>query len=444
MIVNNVEIPASIEDNTIKFKKITYVGSRGETREWQINIKLLFDEKYVRIDKKLFTADLTNYKAEITVSSYVKKDGKENIDRIITPTYVTDGKNLGKKNATNCLTQAIKDANGIYNKHIKKVKIVSDVKQRILPMLVKKMDDTPSSTLKSEDFKNGLTLQPKLNGIRAVIYYENNTVIMYSRTGHNFSGKTQIEEEMKHIFHKFKTPYFDGEFYTHGLDLPTISGQARKKDDEKSLCYNVFDVFFPNNMEMKSRDRQKYLDKVFENEYEFIKRVPNHEVKSYSDIKRLTKKYLNEGKEGTIIRKDDGVYQPGYNGYHSSLILKVKPILDSEFKVVGFTKGIKGKDKGAIIWICEVENPVDPNDNTFTVVPKGIDHKTRYDLYNCLSQNEEKFNSHIKGKYMTIEYAEISNKTGKPLQPRAVAFRTYEEGVDVVKEILEWCFARNE
>jgi hypothetical protein len=43
---------------------------------------------------------------------------------------------------------------------------------------------------------------------------------------------------------------------------------------------------------------------------------------------------------------------------------------------------------------------------------------------------------------MTIEYAEVSNKTGKPLQPRAVAFRTYEEGVDVVKEILEWCFAR--
>jgi hypothetical protein len=94
-----------------------------------------------------------------------------------------------------------------------------------------------------------------------------------------------------------------------------------------------------------------------------------------------------------------------------------------------------------------VPQPVDPQDATFTVTPKGMDYKTRYALYRCLSapvagpdgSRVTRFERDIAGLPLTVEYAELSKKTGKPLQGKAVAFRTYEGAVDPVRALLAEC-----
>jgi hypothetical protein len=129
--------------------------------------------------------------------------------------------------------------------------------------------------------------------------------------------------------------------------------------------------------------------------------------------------------------------------------VKIKPIFDDEFTVVGYTQGTRGKDVSAVIWECEVPKPVDPRDRLFTVVPKDMTYEDRYAVYKCLGTLVDgpngakitRFERDIKGLPLTVEYREMSAKTGKPLQAKALAFRTYESGpaADPVKALLDEC-----
>jgi len=51
-------------------------------------------------------------------------------------------------------------------------------------------------------------------------------------------------------------------------------------------------------------------------------------------------------------------------------ILKLKPIYDDEFEVIGYTEGSKGKDVGCVIWICQVNSVIDPDDTILMLLPK--------------------------------------------------------------------------
>jgi hypothetical protein len=62
----------------------------------------------------------------------------------------------------------------------------------------------------------------------------------------------------------------------------------------------------------------------------------------------------------------------------------------------------------------------------------------RYKIYRCLGVNVaadgtppvSRFERDVIGKPLTVEYKELSPTTGKPLQAKALAFRTYESGPD--------------
>jgi hypothetical protein len=167
------------------------------------------------------------------------------------------------------------------------------------------------------------------------------------------------------------------------------------------------------------------------------------------EVEALTKRFLAEGYEGAIARKDGAGYRYSYSGYHSSGLLKIKPLFDSEFAVVGFTQGTSGKDVGALVWVCEVpeEGAPDPADRAFNVVPKNMTYADRYALFRCLGargpDGRTRFERTLKGLPLTVEYPELSAKTGKPVQAKATVFRTYEgEGGaagDPVRRLLAEC-----
>lgn len=427
------------------FPQLEYTNARGANQQWTIMVRLLHNEKYIAINQSYLDSpvpELDEYVAEITVKA-LQDGGKI---REIVPTYVCDGKNIGKKNATNCITQALRDALGLYNKQVKRYG-PADLDMRPPPMLVKKLGDSREAVLTPASFKTGITVQRKLNGVHFVMYKADDDIIGYSRTGAQYPGQVQIASEMQAMFtNAVGSPYFDGELYVHGKTLNWISGQARRDDDDGNLEFHIFDVFFPDNTSIISRDRQLYLDTFFAASvgiaHPHIKRVENFPVRSSIEMNSLAKQFLGEKYEGAIARKDIAGYRYGYNNYHSANLLKIKPKFDSEFPVVDYTQGTRGKDVGAVIWICEVPNPIDPRDTLFNVVPKDMTLEERYAIFKCLGvkiDGKSRFERDVKGLPLTIEYNELSTITGKPLQAKALAFRTYEAGPDPIKALLRDC-----
>ena len=469
-------IPGKFIENRkiFQFPILEYIGTNKAIHQWQIEIKAL---QYTNItteipitDEMLKNTLPVNIHASISVTAG-QKDGKI---RDSVPTYILCGKNIGKKNETNAITQAFRDALGIYNKQLKKVtnaamantkiekpknteieklkntKITNKVKEiKILeppPMLVKNIKDAP---LNDQDFIDGVTVQRKLNGVHYIIYkseeFITNKIIRYSRNGIHYPEESspqisvEMEEFIKHIpnlskyisaenmkYYENAIPYFAGELYKHGLPLNKISGQARNThlSTDNLLEYHIFDIFFPIAIaaghNMISKYRQQILTDTFNSIHKlnYIKQIENFKVISNDEMYKLFDKFINEKYEGAIARKDNAEYRYSINNYHSSNIVKIKPIFDNEFPIVGFTQGEKGKDKGALIWICGVLNL------QFHAVPKQT-YKARYELYTRLSNDPKLFENYYKGKPLTIQYAELSTK-GIPLQPKAIIIRDYE------------------
>lgn len=469
--IDTGDIPGEFNKNKTEFifNKLEYVDSHNATHFWTIKVRLLFGKDYVPITNAILAQKvLENYKGEITVES-LQKDGKI---RDVVPTYVNTGKNIGKKNATNCITQAIRDALGLYNKQNKRTNALQSAEPqnaepqiRPPPMLVKKIGDSQSAILGPADFISGITAQRKLNGVHFVVYKHQNELIRYSRTGTIYPGQDQIVVEMLAMMatinskeygnSAYSDPHFDGELYVHGKSLNWISGQARRADDSGNLEFHIFDVFFPNAQNIESRHRQAYIDTFFRKadeagvKHPHIIRVENFKVESLEKLNLLAKRFLTEKYEGAIARKDKSGYQYGYRNYHSSNLVKIKPIFDDEFIVVGYSQGTRGKDVGAVIWECEVPKFENSTDNLFTVVPKDMTYSDRYAIYKCLGtlvdgpngKKITRFERDIKGLPLTVEYSEMSTKTGKPLQAKALAFRTYESGPasDPIKTLMEDC-----
>ena len=122
----------------------------------------------------------------------------------------------------------------------------------------------------------------------------------------------------------------------------------------------------------------------------------------------------------------------------SHTTLKIKPMDDDEWPVIGWTQGSKGKDVGAIKWILtvtpetikqhkqkhnpDIVYPSDPNDRTYDAVTKGLDYEQRYAAFQFLTANPDYFDKHLRDQPMSVQFSIIS-KFGKPQQPKVLGFR---------------------
>lgn len=514
-------------DRTVyEFPAVRSVNSRDARLVWVIRVRLLspggdplpFDDALLAPGAAApasAVGEITTESHQVSAAGVVGKTragGK--------PTLIRAGKNLGKANATNVATQALRDALGRYNSQVKRASIragprapaaappPADRAAQPPPMLVKKIGETREATLTPKDFERGVTVQRKYNGVRAPSYLKrassdpgDEVVQMYSRTKGDYPGFTHIREELlcnliapppvpvelllpppqcgepepdatelEHLqgLYADARVHLDGEIYKHGKSLRWISGQARREDDEKDLDYVVYDCFFPGpkaaGHDMPSENRQKYLDLFFSTaarggpvrKLTHVQRAENFRAASLEEAEALRDRFLGEGYEGAIARKDCAGYRYSFNNYHSASLVKLKPKFDSEFEVVGYTQGTKGKDVGAVIWICEVDpaHVKNPADKTFNVVPKDMSYDERYMIYRCLGEEVDddragapsgaktsRFDRDFLGRPLTVEYPERSTKTGKPTQAKALAFRTYESGpaLDPVRRLYTEC-----
>jgi len=435
------------EDRTIfEFMPIIYM-SRNKEYTYSLKIKLLNGNN----ELLPITDSILNNTFDFKSLGSAAKASIETISgqiggkiREVPPTYIDKIKNIGKKNETNVVTQAFSVANHSYKLKLKTTGNTIASTDTPLPMLINK-----DTKLIEEDFINGITIQIKFNGVRWISYKDaTGNIIKYSRDGNKFSEKSMpiITRELEIVFNNCMdyralpellgltpeeaeyyndvAPYWDGELYKHGIPLHVISGQARKAVSTIELDYYIYDVFFPkaiaNGHQLTSGQRQRYIDYIFSKIEPFglthIKRVENYEVNNMIEVKTLFDEFLGNKYEGAIARKNNGIYEFSYNKHRSKSLVKLKPYFDDEFKIVGFTQGVAGRDLGAIIWICCVG---DNKELTFTVVP-NMSVTERKKLFKKITENE----SYI-GKKLTVSYSELS-ATGIPQQPKGVAIRDYE------------------
>jgi len=198
-------------------------------------------------------------------------------------------------------------------------------------------------------------IQPKLDGVRCVIQYDNSIVTAYSRTGKEWKNIDHILFHLKGFFELNPNVVLDGELYNHDLkdDFEKIISCVRKTkptndhraESKKLVQFHCYDVILDD---VKNFDKPTRFDvrsewirlNVPQNMY--VKHVDTHEIYAEKYAKDLHGINLSKGYEGSILR----INAP-YQTKRSHSLRKFKDFHDSEATITGWVEG-KGKRRGTI------------------------------------------------------------------------------------------------
>jgi len=265
--IDNGLLKCKITENRryYEFDPINYTLKSGKSAVWIIRVSLYSsNDKRVKLKPELLTSELSGY-AKIEVENS-QAGGKV---REFEPEIVSQGKNIGRANETNVLSQAIKNANSKYNKQLQKSDVGIDSYMKPL-MLVKKLGENKDSTLSNYD---DITIQIKFNGIRMGACYYDGKVRLYSR-GLKPYDMPKIEKALTVLFKQIN-----------------IAGEARKEGDS-DLSFYIYDLFILDKMEMIYSDRKKLRDTILSKCPEGIINVADTKVNSMDDMMMEYKNYL--------------------------------------------------------------------------------------------------------------------------------------------------------
>jgi len=365
-------------------------------------------------------------------------------------TYVSEPKNLGKKNERNVLQQSLVIMRGKYLKKIDDGSVLKLTKtpetqtttKKFYPMLAKKYDDFINK------IKYPIFIQPKLDGNRCVTYLnkiDNPTykdVIMYTRSLKEFPYNNANDNIRKAVLEflinnydksKKESIYLDGELYLHNKSLQEINSDVRGQNANTNIQYWIYDMFYPSYKDESFEYRTKLLHTIYnkivkspkdktDDLVKFTKIVKTDLINNKTECDKIYKQYLSDNFEGIMLREPTGEYLKSATKkseqLRSKTLLKRKEVYDDEFEVVGYKDGKNGKEIGAIIWICESKNK---DNDTFSVTP-NMPLKDRYEIF---KECEKRFDKKYNGRLLTVQYRGLSDK-GIPLQVKAVGFRDTE------------------
>ena len=323
-------------------------------------------------------------------------------------------KNVGRANATTADEQAIIEATAMHKKRLdgKYSLTIEDAKKEVfLPMLAASFDKRKDKVTYPVD------VQPKLDGVRCLAYWDGDSVKLMSRGGKQWNCCQHIIDELETVLPKDWV--LDGELYIHGSTFQEITKLVKKlRPESVNVQFHVYDVpragYEQTELGGSTWDNRKIslaLIDEFEN-CKSVKVVESHYATCEEDVYKLQSQFLEDGYEGAIVREMDGEYK---FGYRSNKLLKVKNFMDEEFEIVGYTTGV-GRFEGCIIWICETGN-YDAELIQFKVVPQGTmeERKATYDTAD----------KHI-GEHLKVKFFELTDD-GIPRFPVGIGIRLTED-----------------
>lgn len=293
----------------------------------------------------------------------------------------------------------------------------TDSEGNLKPMLAKDFHDVATSVLE----KQWWYASRKIDGVRCLMFVKDGEIHTSSRGGKNYDNSTYhitCNPKLKKFMLDNPTLILDGELYVHGYSLQTLSGLARlKKETDKcdELQYYIYDVVdtnktFEERLEILDHIKDELqLDfepnKTFEGGDLQIQMVPHVKVEGWVQIKKTHDSYVKEGFEGAVIRRPDKKY--GVNKRTNDMV-KVKEYQDGEFKIIGFSEGLRPED---MVFVCVTEDGKE-----FEAKPVG----PRELKHEYLERIDE-----IIGKMATVKYFSFSDG-GTPTQPVLKCIRDYE------------------
>lgn len=317
-------------------------------------------------------------------------------------------KNVGKSNEVNPVEQAKIEAKAKWTHQVERKysETIKEAKETVfLPMLAHKYVD------KKHKVKFPVDVQPKLNGFRCLAYWEKDKLVLMSRGGETWN-LPHIEKAVAKILPK--NMVLDGEIYKHKTSLQKISKLINTfepgPEGTESLRFYVYDYFMPTYLDEpwnQRRDSLEYLMLAHENQ-STVWPLYHQEVNSEEELFKACNKFLKEGYEGAIVRLLDGKYELGHR---SSSLLKVKPVQDAEFKIVGHYLG-KGKHEGCVGYVCQTKEGKE-----FRCYPKGTLEERR-----ALKDNIEQ----SYGQLLKVEF-EMYSDEGIPLKPIGIIIRSKKD-----------------
>jgi len=263
------------------------------------------------------------------------------------------------------------------------------------------------------NYEDKIFIQPKLDGVRCVIQYDNSEVKAYSRTGKEWKNIEHILFNLKPWFALNPNVILDGELYNHDLrdDFETIISLVRRQtpDDIDMLesadlvqfhCYDIID-------ETKTfEERNRFITQAVPRNHCVHHVITTTGICSEDQAKAIHQMNLNTGYEGSIVRTNDT-----YACKRSHNLRKFKDFKDAEATLIAWVEG-KGKRKGTVGKFMAVD--ADGNEFGMPVMDK----------FKYLQDNFRKMRNYV-GKTATFTYFERT-KANSYRHPLFKAIRDYE------------------
>lgn len=319
------------------------------------------------------------------------------------------------KSKSDCYSQAIFDAQVLYNNQMQKkgykpiniINIINnDIKNNnnnddkddnddvitdyksysFLPMLANKYQD------KMKYIKFPALCQPKLDGIRFTARSINNEIELRSRSNLIKPSFDYIRNDIKDLP---KNITLDGEFYSKSMTFQALNGLCNKKKTftvNESIKYYIFDCYFFDNPDATFAERYEFISEFTKNR-KYIELVKCTTITSPNEIKPLHDKFVKEGYEGLMIRNINSKYKLKDR---SNDLLKFKEFFDEEFEIVKCIASDSSTEKDAIMFILKTKN----NDE-FTVRPRDT-FINRIEMYKDYLKHPDNY----IGKLYTVRYQE--------------------------------------
>jgi DNA ligase 1 len=327
---------------------------------------------------------------------------------------VYDGTNVGRSNERGPVEQAEFEAAALWRTKQEKGMYTTDISK--IDSEIKIMFHGGIKPMKCMKYGDKLPkypcyIQPKINGIRCIAVKDNTgTVKLYFSGGKEITTMEHIVKELEKVMPIYTI--WDGELYTHGLELNEINGIVKaninmhSEDTRQYINFNVFDMIPDYNCisswSEKFRDRFKPLA-LYNKDVESVRIVHTILVESKEDADRHYVRFVKKGYEGMIYRSANGPYEQK----RSKWILKRKDFKDDEFLIIGCKYG-KGKLEGLIVSFrcsCDGGEFDAPINGSYEYLAELTDD---YRLW--------------EGKFATVRYLELS-EYGIPQIPKCIGIR---------------------
>lgn len=317
---------------------------------------------------------------------------------------VTQGKNLGKKNATTAEQQAMLEAEAQHERK-RKAGYVASLEQAqlgqfdavieggVVPMLAKIYED------RADKITFPVAVQPKLDGHRCVAVVtasgcDGVDVTLWTRTRKRIKSLPHIVAQVRQVFLerlasgeiKDGTYYLDGENYNHAYrdrfeELTSLIRPNEPRPGHAVVEYHVYDIVSIDSF----LQRFAKLEHVFDATAS-IKLVETHVAPDEAALLTHYDHFKSLGYEGAMCRTLDTPYEHK----RSSSLLKMKDFVDGEFTVVRLEEG-RGKLQGHVgAFVC--------------VTAEGVEFGAKGAMPNAVLRQAWLEPEKWVGKTMTVKY----------------------------------------